>query len=263
MSQSYQHLADKFCQLLTIMDELREKCPWDRQQSIGSLRHLTIEETYELSAAIMENDWREIKNELGDLLLHIVFYAKIASENQTFDIGTVIDGICEKLIRRHPHVFATTEAVDEAAVKTNWEKLKLAEKENKGVLSGVPSSLPTLIKAHRLQEKVSHLGFDWDESKAAWAKVEEEMQELQANVVENKDHSLIVEEFGDLLFSLVNYSRFLAVNPDSALEKTNQKFIRRFEYLEQAVKQAGKDLREMSLAEMDVYWQQAKQLEKR
>lgn len=250
------------------MDELREQCPWDRKQTLESLRHLTIEETYELSDAILENDLPEIKKELGDVLLHIVFYAKIASENKPenafqFDIKDVLNGICDKLISRHPHIYGDTVADTEEAVKQNWEKLKLKE-GNKSVLSGVPASLPALVKAMRIQEKARGAGFDWDEKQQVWEKVEEELQEFKENfnieTAEVIDQKEAEGEFGDLLFSLVNYSRFVDINPETALERTNKKFIRRFQYLEEASKADGKVLGDMTLNEMDIYWNRAKEL---
>ncbi len=251
-----------FDRLLTIMDELRERCPWDRKQTIDSLRHLTIEETFELSDAILDQDLEEVKKELGDILLHIVFYAKIGSEKQSFDIASVINGLCEKLIRRHPHIYGETVAQDEEAVKQNWEKIKLSEKGNKTVLGGVPRSLPAMIKAIRIQEKARGVGFDWDEKHQVWDKVEEEMKEFKEefNVLDASevDKDKAVGEFGDLLFSLINYARFVDINPEEALEKTNRKFIHRFQYLEQAVKDQGKKIEEMSLEELDVFWNQAK-----
>ncbi|NIJ51416.1 nucleoside triphosphate pyrophosphohydrolase [Dyadobacter arcticus] len=273
MEKSFESLTDNrksqlmaFDRLLTIMDELREQCPWDRKQTIESLRHLTIEETYELSDAIMEDDLPEIKKELGDLLLHIVFYAKIGSEeggSYRFDIRDVLNGICEKLISRHPHIYGDFVADTEEAVKQNWEKLKLKE-GNKSVLSGVPGSLPALVKAMRIQEKARGVGFDWDEKQQVWGKVEEELKEFRDNFnIETEeviDKNEAEGEFGDLLFSLVNYSRFADINPETALERTNKKFIKRFQYLEETSKADGKSLSEMSLAEMDEYWNQAKKL---
>ncbi len=253
-----------FDNLLTIMDELREQCPWDRKQTLESLRHLTIEETFELSDAILENNLEEIKKELGDILLHIVFYARIGSERKAFDIGSVIDSLCEKLIRRHPHIYADTEAKDEETVKQNWEKIKLTEKGNVSVLGGVPKSLPALIKAMRIQEKARGVGFDWEEKHQVWEKVEEEMQEFKeafnaADETEiNKEQAR--GEFGDLLFSLINYARFIDINPEEALERTNLKFIKRFQYLENAAKNAGRKIEEMSLAEMDIFWEEAKKI---
>jgi MazG family protein len=253
-----------FDRLLTIMDQLREQCPWDKKQTLESLRHLTIEETFELSDAILENDLNEIKKELGDILLHIVFYAKIGSEKNAFDIGSVINSLCDKLIRRHPHIYADTEAKDEETVKQNWEKIKLQEKGNVSVLGGVPKSLPALIKAMRIQEKARGVGFDWEEKHQVWEKVEEEMKEFKeefdtSNEIEiNKEKA--TGEFGDLLFSLINYARFIDINPEEALEKTNLKFIKRFQYLETAARSAGRKIEDMTLAEMDVYWEEAKKL---
>ncbi|KEO72193.1 nucleoside triphosphate pyrophosphohydrolase [Anditalea andensis] len=253
-----------FDRLLTVMDELREKCPWDKKQTIESLRHLTIEETFELSDAILDGDTEEIKKELGDILLHIIFYAKIASEKKDFDISTVIDALIEKLIRRHPHIYGDTVAENEEEVKQNWEKIKLGEKGNKSVLGGVPRSLPALIKSMRIQEKARGVGFDWEAKEQVWEKVEEEMQEFKAefNVSEPEkmDKAKATGEFGDLLFSLINYARFIDINPEEALEKTNLKFIKRFQYLEQEAKKNGKDISNMTLAEMDVYWNEAKNL---
>jgi MazG family protein len=260
-SRSAQLVA--FDRLLTIMDELRAQCPWDRKQTIDSLRHLTIEETFELSDAILENDLEEIKKELGDILLHIVFYAKIGSEKAAFDIGSVINSLCEKLIRRHPHVYGDTEANDEEMVKQNWEKIKLQEKGNVSVLGGVPKSLPALIKAMRIQEKARGVGFDWEEKHQVWEKVEEEMKEFKEefNVTKGEiSRERATGEFGDLLFSLINYARFIDINPEEALERTNIKFIKRFKYLENAAKTAGRKIEDMTLAEMDVYWEEAKKL---
>ena len=253
-----------FDRLLTIMDELRAQCPWDKKQTTESLRHLTIEETFELSDAILEGNPEEIKKEVGDLLLHLVFYAKIGSEQGSYDIRTVIDSLCEKLIRRHPHIYGDTVAQDEETVKQNWEKIKLTEKGNVSVLGGVPKSLPALIKAMRIQEKARGVGFDWEEPEQVWEKVKEEMGEFEAEfrVASGTkiDQEKAAGEFGDLLFSLINYARFIDINPEEALERTNIKFISRFQYLEQAAKAAGKNLSEMSLAEMDVYWEEAKKV---
>jgi MazG family protein len=253
-----------FDKLLTIMDDLREKCPWDRKQTLESLRHLTIEETFELSDAILDNDLQEIKKELGDILLHIVFYAKIGAEKESFDIASVIESLNEKLIRRHPHIYSDTEANDEETVKANWEKIKLKEKGNTSVLGGVPRSLPALIKSMRIQEKARGVGFDWEKKEQVWEKVEEEMQEFKAEFnatsTEEIDHQKATAEFGDLLFSLINYARFIDINPEEALERTNLKFIKRFQYLEEAAKRDGKSIGEMSLSEMDVYWNEAKGL---
>ncbi len=247
-----------FDRLLTIMDELRSQCPWDKKQTLQSLRHLTIEETYELGDAILENDLQEVKNELGDLLLHIVFYAKIGSETQDFDIADVAHGICEKLIHRHPHIYGDLKVTDEEEVKRNWEKLKLKEGK-KSVLEGVPKSLPALVKASRIQDKVAGVGFDWEEPQQVFEKVQEELSELQEEVkMANKD--AIEAEFGDVMFSMINYARFLKINPEDALERTNKKFIKRFQYLEQKAALNNKKLQDMTLAEMDVFWEEAKRL---
>ena len=255
---------EAFDRLLTIMDELSEQCPWDRKQTLESLRHLTIEETFELSDAIIENDLSEIKKELGDIMLHIVFYARIGSEKNAFDIGTVIDSLCEKLIRRHPHIYSDTKADDEETVKQNWEKIKLQEKGNVSVLGGVPKSLPALIKAMRIQEKARGVGFDWEEKHQVWEKVEEEMQEFKTEFNGDSgdeiDKTKATGEFGDLLFSLINYARFIDINPEEALERTNIKFIKRFQYLEKAAKDDGRKIEDMTLSEMDVYWEEAKKI---
>lgn len=260
-NRSYQLVA--FDRLLTIMDELREKCPWDKKQTLESLRHLTIEETYELSDAILEGDLNEIKKELGDIMLHLVFYARIASETQEFDITDVLNGICDKLINRHPHIYGDVKVENELDVKKNWEQLKLKE-GNKSVLGGVPQSLPALVKAIRIQEKARGIGFDWEEKSQVWSKVEEEMHEFKEHInIETQatiDTEKAEEEFGDLLFSLVNYARFVDINPESALERTNKKFIKRFQYLENKASEMNKKLSEMSLAEMDVFWNEAKKL---
>jgi len=245
-----------FDRLLTIMDELREQCPWDKKQTMQSLRHLTIEETYELGDAILDQDLDEVKKELGDLLLHIVFYAKIGSETKAFDIADVAHGICEKLINRHPHIYGDVEVENEEEVKQNWENIKLKEGK-KSVLEGVPNSLPALVKANRIQEKVAGVGFDWEEPSQVFEKVQEELSELQEEV-KSQNPDRLESEFGDVLFSMINYARFLNVNPENALERTNKKFIQRFQYLERKAKKAGKSLKDMSLAEMDVYWEEAK-----
>jgi XTP/dITP diphosphohydrolase len=244
-----------FARLLGIMDELREKCPWDRKQTMESLRHLTIEETYELGEAILKNEPDEIRGEIGDLLLHMVFYSKIASENGWFDIGDALNKICDKLISRHPHIYGDVIAEDEETVKSNWEKLKLKE-GSKGVLSGVPNSLPALVKASRIQDKARGVGFDWPNSEDVWAKVREEMEEFRWEAERGSDK--MEAEFGDLLFSLVNFARFKGINPEDALEKTNLKFIRRFNYLEENSALDGKVLSDMTLEEMDYYWNEAK-----
>lgn len=248
-----------FERLLKIMDELREQCPWDKKQTIESLRHLTIEETYELADAILENDMPNIKKELGDILLHIVFYARIASETNTFDIADVINALCDKLIHRHPHIYGDVKVADEKEVKENWEKLKMKE-GNKSVLEGVPKSLPSLVKASRIQEKARAVGFDWENKNQVWEKVEEEIHEFRAEVNSNASQEKIESEFGDVLFSLINYARFLEINPENALEKTNKKFIKRFQYLEAEAGKSGKKLMDMTLAEMDIYWNEAKKL---
>lgn len=252
-----------FDRLLTIMDELRENCPWDKKQTMESLRHLTIEETYELSDSILEGDLPEIKKELGDLILHMVFYARIASEQRIFDIADVLNGICDKLIERHPHVYGDVIANDEETVKANWEKIKLRT-GNKSVLEGVPKSLPALVKAIRIQDKARGVGFDWEKKEQVWKKVEEEMSEFKkefsAEDSSNINNAKATSEFGDLLFSLVNYARFINIDPEEALERTNKKFIKRFQYLESESLKDGKKLGEMSLAEMDEYWEKAKSL---
>lgn len=247
-----------FDRLLTIMDELREQCPWDKKQTIESLRHLTIEETYELGDAILDNNLQEVKNELGDLLLHIVFYSKIGSETNDFDIADVANSICEKLINRHPHIYGDVKVEDEEAVKQNWEQIKLKEGKGKtSVLEGVPKSLPALVKAGRIQDKVAGIGFDWEYPEQVWEKVEEELTELKTEV-EKSDIDKIESEFGDVMFSLVNYARFLKINPEDALERTNKKFTKRFKYLESKAKLLNKSLNDMTLAEMDVFWEEAK-----
>ena len=245
-----------FGRLLDIMDDLRAKCPWDKKQTMESLRHLTIEETYELGDAILNNDLQEVKKELGDLLLHIVFYAKIGSETGNFDIADVANGVCDKLIVRHPHIYGDVKVANEEDVKRNWEKIKLQE-GNKSVLGGVPQSLPALVKASRIQDKAAGVGFDWENIDDVFTKIKEEIDELHAEVKAQK-HTAIEAEFGDVLFSLINYARFLKVNPEDALERTNKKFITRFQYLERKAAESGKSLRDMTLAEMESYWQEAK-----
>jgi len=254
-----QRKLEAFERLLKIMDDLRTGCPWDKEQTLESLRYLTIEEVYELSDAILEKDMTEIKKELGDLMLHLVFYSKIGSETNDFDIADVLDSISEKLIYRHPHIYGDVEANDAETVKQNWEQLKLKE-GRESVLDGVPKSLPSVVKAHRIQEKVKGVGFDWERPEQVWEKVEEELQEFKIEVESNKEKEKIEGEFGDLLFSLINYARFLNINPEDALERTNKKFIKRFKYLESESKKDGKSISEMSLAEMDVYWNKAKTL---
>lgn len=248
---------EAFNRLLDIMDDLREKCPWDKKQTLQSLRHLTIEETYELADAILDNDLPEIKKELGDVLLHIVFYAKIGSEKKAFDIADVANSISDKLIDRHPHIYGDVQVENEADVKRNWENLKLKEGKT-SVLEGVPKSLPAVVKASRIQEKVAGVGFDWEKPAQVWEKVQEELAELNEEI--KAGHSENTEkEFGDVLFSMINYARFIDVNPENALEKTNKKFIKRFQYLEKAAKKQNKQLSDMSLTEMDVFWEESKQ----
>ena len=257
MNSRKQQLA-AFNRLLDIMDDLREKCPWDKKQTLESLRHLTIEETYELADAILENDLNEIKNELGDVLLHLVFYAKIGSEKKAFDIGDVANAISDKLIARHPHIYGDVVVKDESEVKENWEKLKLKEGKN-SVLEGVPKSLPALVKANRIQAKVAGVGFDWKETSQVWEKVQEEITELNEEIKKGSKDS-IESEFGDVLFSMINFARFIDIKPEKALDKTNKKFINRFQYLEKAAKKEGKELSEMTLSEMDVYWELSKKI---
>jgi len=251
---------EQYSRLLEIMDELRAKCPWDKEQTFETLRHLTIEETYELGDAILKNDMQELKKELGDLLLHIVFYAKIAEEKQLFDIGDVTESICKKLIFRHPHVFGDVDVDNATQVAENWEALKLKEKGKKRVLEGVPLSLPAMVKANRIQDKVRGVGFDWEEREQVWDKVKEEIAEFE---VESKlgNQKDMEKEFGDLLFSLVNAARLYKIDPESALERTNIKFIGRFNYLEEQTLLKGKSLHDMSLAEMDLIWEEAKKFD--
>lgn len=254
---------EAFNRLLDIMDELREKCPWDHKQTFQSLRANTIEETYELCDAIIDNDKPNIVKELGDVLLHIVFYAKMGSETNDFDIKDVCDKLCDKLIFRHPHVFGNTKVNGTDEVLQNWEELKLKEKGgNKSVLAGVPKSLPSMIKAYRIQDKARNVGFDWEKREDVWEKVNEEMNEVRTEI-EKKDKDNIEGEFGDLLFSIINAARLYDINPDDALERTNKKFIRRFNYLEQHAKKDGRHLKDMTLNEMDKYWNEAKQEEKK
>lgn len=245
-----------FERLLNIMEDLRAKCPWDKKQTFETLRPLTIEETYELADAILDNDHQEIKGELGDLFLHLVFYSKLGEEAGSFTVTEVLNAICEKLIYRHPHIYSDTKADTEEEVKANWEKLKL-KAGKKSVLEGVPKSLPALVKASRIQEKVRGVGFDWDNSDQVWAKVQEEIAELK-EVVAEKNQEEIENEFGDVLFSLINYARFIGVNPENALERTNKKFIKRFQWMEEDINAKGKDMTSMDLEELDTYWNQAK-----
>jgi XTP/dITP diphosphohydrolase len=255
-SSTMSTVEQSFLRLVGIMDELREKCPWDKKQTIDTLRHLTIEETYELTDAITEKDWNGIREELGDLMLHLVFYSKIGQEQDKFTLQEVIEGVCEKLIERHPHIYGDVQVADEEEVKQNWDKLKLKSGKT-SVLSGVPKSLPALVKAIRLQEKSKQVGFEWENKGQVWAKVEEEIAELkQAESTGNSD--LIEEELGDVLFSLVNYSRFLKVDAENALERTNKKFIHRFTEMERLIREEGFIMHEMTLTELDAYWNRVK-----
>lgn len=249
-----QHKLDAFARLLTIMDELREQCPWDRKQTFQSLRNLTIEETYELADAILEEDVQGIKEELGDLMLHMVFYAKIADEQKAFDIADALNAVCDKLIKRHPHIYGDVKVNDEEDVKKNWEQLKLQEGK-KSVLAGVPKSLPAMVKAYRMQEKTKQVGFEWENAEQVWDKVEEEIQEFKETLELDMSQEKREEEFGDVLFSLINYARFVKIDPETALERVNLKFKKRFEYIEA---HAPKDLNDMTLAEMDLLWEAAK-----
>lgn len=248
-----------FQRLLDIMDELRAKCPWDSVQTFDSLRCLTIEETYELSEAIVDKNYSDMCKELGDLMLHLVFYSKIASEQKLFDIKDVINQLCEKLIRRHPHIYGDGQAQSAQEVHENWEKIKLKKEGNRSVLGGVPKSAPSIVKAYRIQEKANGVGFDWENVDDVWAKVQEELTEFKAEADKHSDK--MEDEFGDVLFALVNYARFMHINPDDALEKTNKKFIRRFQYIEDQAKSLGLSLSDMSLEQMESYWQQSKQFE--
>ena len=245
-----------FKRLLNIMDDLRSKCPWDMKQTIDSLRYLTLEEVYELSDAIVEGNMQEIKKELGDIMLHLVFYSKIASETNSFDITDVLNGVCDKLIHRHPHIYGDIKVSDEIEVKANWEKLKLKEGKT-SVLEGVPKSLPAMVKSMRIQEKARGVGFDWDDKHQVWDKVKEELMELKTEI-DKGDEKKTNDEFGDFIFSLINYARFVNVNPENSLEKTNQKFIKRFQYMEKQIKSKGQNLSDVTWKEMDVYWNEAK-----
>lgn len=247
-----------FERLLIIMDELREQCPWDKKQTLESLRHLTIEEVYELGDAILDNDLDEVKKELGDVLLHIVFYAKIGSETNAFDISDVCNSICDKLVDRHPHIYGDVKVESEEDVKRNWEQLKLKEGKN-SVLEGVPKSLPAMVKANRIQDKVAGVGFDWEHPEQVFEKVEEELAELKVEIAKGNQDK-IESEFGDVLFSMINYARFLKISPENALERTNKKFVKRFQYLESKAKDLNKSLEDMTLKEMDVFWEEAKTL---
>mgnify|MGYP001766548583 CR=1 FL=1 len=251
-----------FRKLLEVMDELRARCPWDQKQTLESLRYLTIEETYELSESILKKDMESIRKELGDLMLHLVFYSKIASESGAFDIGDVLKTITAKLIHRHPHIFSDVKVKDAKEVRDNWEKIKLKEKGNHSVLSGVPSGLPAVVKAYRIQEKAAGVGFDWENPGQVWKKVMEELQELKETIDSDAPHSRKEHEMGDLLFALINYGRFIEVNPEDALERTNQRFITRFRYIEEKAAAQGKPLHELTLETMDRYWNEAKNLEK-
>ena len=253
-----EHKLKSFERLLTIMDKLRAECPWDKKQTLESLRYLTIEETYELADAILEKDMDEIKGELGDLMLHMVFYSKIASETNDFDVADVLNTVCDKLVERHPHIYGDVIADTEEAVKENWEKIKL-KSGKKSVLQGVPKSLPAMVKATRIQEKARGVGFDWDNKEQVFEKVKEEFSELHEEVEKN-DEAAIEDEFGDVLFSMINYARFVGVDPEMALERTNKKFIKRFQYLEAESKKDGKEMGKMTLSEMDEYWNKAKKL---
>ncbi len=250
---------EAFDRLLTVMDELRENCPWDKKQTMETLRYLTIEETYELSDAILDKDLPEIKKELGDIMLHMVFYSRIAQEEKAFDVADVLNAICEKLIHRHPHIYGDVSVENEQQVKENWEKIKLKEKGNKSVLGGVPQSLPAMVKAMRIQEKARGVGFDWDHKDQVWDKVHEELAEFKEEV-EHNEKEKAMNEFGDILFSLVNYARFVNIDPEEALERTNKKFIKRFQYLESESQKDGKKMGEMTLEEMDEYWEKAKSM---
>ena len=256
MNSKHQESLKSIERLLLIMDDLRAQCPWDKKQTMQTLRTLTIEETYELTDAIIDDDMEEVKKELGDLLLHIAFYSKIGDEKGLFDIGQVAEAISDKLVDRHPHIYGDVTVADEAEVKRNWEKLKLKEGK-KSVLEGVPRSLPALVKAQRIQEKAAGIGFDWEQPEQVFDKVREELQEFSEEVA-NRDKDRMESEFGDILFALINYARFLKINPENALERTNKKFIYRFQYLEERAREEGKSLSEMTLDEMDVYWEEAK-----
>ncbi|RXJ50641.1 nucleoside triphosphate pyrophosphohydrolase [Gelidibacter gilvus] len=254
-----QEQLQAFDRLLTIMDELREQCPWDKKQTMETLRHLTIEEVYELGDAILEKDLEEVKKELGDVLLHIVFYSRIGSETNSFDIADVCHSICDKLIERHPHIYGDVKVENEEDVKRNWEQIKLKEKGKISVLQGVPKSLPAMVKANRIQDKVAGVGFDWEHPEQVYEKVEEELNELKIEVA-NGNTDNMESELGDVLFSIINYARFLKINPENALERTNKKFIKRFQYLEAKSREINKSLSEMSLSEMDVFWEEAKKV---
>jgi len=256
-----QEQLQAFDRLLTIMDELREQCPWDKKQTMETLRHLTIEEVYELGDAILEKDLEEVKKELGDVLLHIVFYSRIGSETNSFDIADVCHSICDKLVERHPHIYGDVKVANEEDVKRNWEEIKLKEKGKTSVLQGVPISLPAMVKANRIQDKVAGVGFDWEHPEQVYEKVEEELNELKIEVARGNADKM-ESELGDVLFSIINYARFLKINPENALERTNKKFIKRFQYLEAKSREINKSLSEMTLSEMDVFWEEAKRSQK-
>lgn len=252
--------TEAFARLLKIMDELREQCPWDKKQTLQSIRHLTLEETYELSDAILSGDIKNIKKELGDILLHIVFYARIASETKDFDITDVINSLCDKLIERHPHIYGDVKVSGEEEVKQNWEKIKLKKEGAQSVLAGVPKGLPSLVKAIRIQEKARGVGFDWENKEQVWEKVNEEMNEFKEEAEKKQSKEKMEEEFGDVLFALINYARFMDINPEDALEKTNLKFIKRFTYMENKIAEGGKKIGDCKLEEMEKYWNEAKKL---
>lgn len=254
MSNTFQQKLDAFGRLITIMDELREKCPWDRKQTLESLRHLTIEETYELADAILDNDLKGVQEEIGDLMLHMVFYAKIGAEQGAFDIADALHAVCDKLVARHPHIYGDVTVADDEEVKRNWEQLKLKEGK-KSLLAGVPASLPAMVKAYRMQEKTKQVGFEWENAGQVWAKVQEEIGELQDNIENGAPQKEVEDEFGDVLFALINYARFIGVEPEAALERTNRKFKSRFEYIEA---NAPRPLQDMTLGEMDALWNEAK-----
>lgn len=254
-----QEQLQAFDRLLTIMDELREQCPWDKKQTMETLRHLTIEEVYELGDAILDKDLEEVKKELGDVLLHIVFYSRIGSETKDFDIADVCNCICDKLVERHPHIYGDVKVENEEDVKRNWEQIKLKEKGKTSVLQGVPVSLPAMVKASRIQDKVAGVGFDWEHPEQVYEKVEEELNELKVEVAKG-DTDKMESELGDVLFSIINYARFLKINPENALERTNKKFIKRFQYLEAKSREISTPLAEMTLSEMDVFWEEAKKV---
>lgn len=257
--KDFEKEKEAFGRLLNIMDDLRAKCPWDKKQTLESLRYLTIEEVYELSDAILEKDLDELKGEIGDIMLHLVFYSKIAAEKKAFDITGVLQAICDKLVHRHPHIYGDSDAKTEDEVKANWEKLKLKEGK-KSVLQGVPKSLPAMVKATRIQEKARGAGFDWDNTEQVWEKVNEEIREFHQEVDGSKDKEKVESEFGDVLFSLINYARFMDINPEDALERTNKKFISRFQHIEKRAEENGLQLSDMNLEQMDAFWEEAKKM---